>query len=85
MSHHTLIVAFMYVCIFMCRWFEEKELRDKEKRESLNLLPAFSQSEYRSFILTEMTSLTLDTILYTFSISPDHSVGLLIGQHILLR
>ena len=64
----------------------EKKQRDREREVSAdNLPPAFSHSEYRSFTVTAVSPLTADSVLFTFSLQPGHSLGLAVGQHILLR
>ena len=64
----------------------EKKQRDRERELSADsLLQAFSHSEYRSFTVTTVSPLTSDSVLVTFSLQPGHTLGLAVGQHILLR
>ena len=70
---------------FRCRWWIEKRQRDREAVCASSVLPAFSHSEYRSFTVTAVSPLTADSVLFTFSLQPGHSLGLAVGQHILLR
>ena len=68
------------------QWRREERLKRQEGRGSDNVSPvAVSPSEYRSFPVSEIRRLSADSFVFTITLPADHTLGLRIGQHIILR
>ena len=69
------------------QWRREERLRrQKGKGVTDHVSPvAISPSEYRSFSVAKIKQLTADSFVFTFTLPAGHTLGLCIGQHIILR
>ena len=83
-------------CVFdiyeeeVCKWRKECERIKSGETLGDSLQSAdgdeiLSTSEFHSFILESVTRLTTDSCLYRFHIPKDKTLGLHIGQHLILR
>ena len=67
------------------RWLKKQEEAGRSAADSTSVLKALSQTECREFTLEDVVRLTRDSNIFTFSLPPNHSLGLQVGQHIVLR
>ena len=61
-----------------------RRLRRREGKDDVSPVAIF-QSEYRSFTVAEIKQLTADSFVFRFTLPAGHTLGLCIGQHIILR
>lgn len=60
------------------------EQREK-KKDSKEMKSAISLAEYRHFTLDKIKKVTENSFVFTFALPLDTSLGLKVGQHIVLR
>lgn len=62
-------------------WRRQQRLKQKE----VVTKTALSLSQYKTFTITEIEKLTRNTLVFTFSLPTDCTLGLKVGQHVILR
>ena len=68
------------------RWRREERLRKQEGKDATEVSSVtISQSEYRGFTVVKIEQLTANSFVFTFTLPAGHTLGLCIGQHIILR
>lgn len=68
------------------QWRKEERLKRQQGKGSGNMYPvAVSPSEYRTFPVSEIKQLNADSFVFTITLPAGHTLGLCIGQHIVLR
>lgn len=63
---------------------EWRRLQQMKHKETV-MKTALSLSQYKLFTISEVEKLTTNTFLFTFSLPPSYTLGLQVGQHVLLR
>ena len=68
------------------QWRKEERLKRQQGKGSDIMYPvAVSPSEYRTFPVSEIKQLNADSFVFTITLPAGHTLGLCIGQHIVLR
>ena len=67
------------------KWREEEEQRAAREKGSGVKKVAISLAEYRTFTIINIEQVSKDTFIFTFGLPSDTTLGLQVGQHIVLR
>lgn len=67
------------------KWREEEEQRAAREKGSGVKKVAISLAEYRTFTITNIEQVSKDSFVFTFGLPSDTTLGLQVGQHIVLR
>ena len=68
------------------KWREEEKRKAAAREKGIGERKvAISLAEYRPFTVTNIEQVSKDSFIFTFGLPPDTTLGLKVGQHIVLR